>query len=43
VPGLTNFSGSASDDEIKGKINGGGVPVTIKASSGRVNLSFGSK
>lgn len=43
VPGLTNFSGSASEDEIKGKVNGGGVPVTIKASSGRVNLSFGSK
>jgi hypothetical protein len=43
VPGLTNFSGSASDDEIKGKVNGGGVPVTIKASSGKVNLSFGSK
>jgi hypothetical protein len=43
VPGLTNFSGSASDDEIKGKINGGGVPVTVKASSGRINLSFGTK
>ncbi len=43
VPGLSNFSGSASDDEIKGKINGGGVPVTVKASSGRVNLSFGGK
>lgn len=43
VPGLTNFSGSASEDEIKGKINGGGVPVTVRASSGKVNLSFGGK
>ena len=43
VPGLSNFSGSASEDEIRGKVNGGGVPVTVKASSGRVNISFGSK
>ncbi len=40
VPNLTNFSGNASDDEIKGKINGGGVPVTVKASSGKINVSF---
>lgn len=35
---FTNFSGSVEDDEIDGKINGGGIPVTIRASSGRVNL-----
>ena len=40
VPNLTNFSGNASDDEVKGKINGGGIPVTVKASSGKINISF---
>ena len=35
---FSNFSGSVEDDEIDGKINGGGIPVTIRASSGRVNL-----
>src|SRR5688572_1759381 len=35
---FTNFSGSVEDDEIEGTLNGGGIPVTIKASSGRVNL-----
>ena len=35
---LGNFSGSIEEDEIDGKVNGGGIPVTIKASSGRVNL-----
>jgi hypothetical protein len=35
---FTNFSGSIEDDEIDGKINGGGIPITIRASSGRVNL-----
>lgn len=35
---FSNFSGSVEDDEIDGKLNGGGVPVTIRASSGHVNL-----
>ena len=35
---FANFSGSIEDDEIDGKLNGGGIPVTIRASSGRVNL-----
>lgn len=43
VPGLSNFSGSASEDEIRGKVNGGGVPVTVKASAGKVNLSFAGR
>ena len=34
---LSNFSGSIEDDEINGKLNGGGIPVTIK-NSGRINL-----
>ena len=36
---LSNFSGSVEDDEIDGKINGGGIPVTIK-NSGRVSLTL---
>jgi DUF4097 and DUF4098 domain-containing protein YvlB len=35
---LNNFSGSIEEDEIKGKLNGGGVPVTVDAGSGRVSL-----
>ena len=36
---LSNFSGSVEDDEINGKVNGGGIPVTIK-NSGRVSLTL---
>ena len=35
---LNNFSGSIEEDEIRGKLNGGGVPVTVDAGSGRVSL-----
>jgi len=37
---LSNFSGSVEDDEIDGKLNGGGVPVSIRAGSGRVTLTL---
>jgi len=37
---LSNFSGSVEEDEINGKLNGGGVPVSIRAGSGRVNLTL---
>ncbi|HMJ47148.1 MAG TPA: hypothetical protein VK498_07440 [Ferruginibacter sp.] len=37
---LKNFSGNKNDDEITGKLNGGGTPVTINAGSGRINISF---
>jgi DUF4097 and DUF4098 domain-containing protein YvlB len=36
---FANFSGSVEDDEIKGKLNGGGAAVTIKG-SGNVSLAF---
>ena len=36
---LTGFEGTVEDDEIDGKLNGGGVPVTVRAGSGRINLS----
>jgi DUF4097 and DUF4098 domain-containing protein YvlB len=35
---LKNFSGTKDDDRITGKLNGGGIPVSIDASSGRINL-----
>lgn len=40
VDGLTNFSGTATDNEIKGALQGGGATVSARASSGRVNLTF---
>lgn len=36
---LSNFTGKAGDDELEGKINGGGIPVNVK-SSGNVSLVF---
>jgi len=35
---LESFSGKIEEDEIDGKLNGGGVPVTVKASSGKISL-----
>ena len=37
---LSNFSGSVEEDEVDGKINGGGVPVTVRAGSGRIQLAM---
>ena len=37
---LTNFSGKVDDEEINGKLNGGGVPVRIDAGSGNISLSL---
>ena len=37
---LNNFSGNIEEESVNGKLNGGGVPVTVKAGSGRVTLSF---
>jgi len=37
---LNNFSGKTSDEELNGKLNGGGVPVRIDAGSGRISLSL---
>ncbi len=37
---LENFSGDVKEDEIDGKLNGGGVPVKVKAGSGRIVLAF---
>jgi len=37
---LENFSGKIEEDEIDGKLNGGGIPVTVKASSGKISLAL---
>jgi hypothetical protein len=35
---LDNFNGKMDDDEVNGKLNGGGVPVRVDAGSGRIYL-----
>ncbi len=37
---ISNFSGEVKKDRILGKINGGGVPVTMQSSGGSINLEF---
>ncbi|MDE3182365.1 MAG: hypothetical protein KGM16_03000 [Bacteroidota bacterium] len=37
---LQNFNGSNSKDEIKGTVNGGGIPVTVDAGSGNLDVVF---
>jgi len=37
---LQNFSGKAEKDRVKGAMNGGGIPVYMRASGGNVNVRF---
>ncbi len=37
---LHNFSGTSEKDRVKGKMNGGGIPVYMHASGGSVNVRF---
>jgi DUF4097 and DUF4098 domain-containing protein YvlB len=37
---LENFSGTNSTKEINGSMNGGGIPVTVDAGSGKINVVF---
>ena len=37
---LQDFKGELNEKEITGTLHGGGIPVNIKASSGRVNLTL---
>jgi hypothetical protein len=37
---LKNFSGSVDEDEVNGKLNGGGTQITARAGSGHIYLSF---
>jgi len=35
-----NFNGKIDDDQVNGKLNGGGVPVRVEAGSGRIHLTL---
>ena len=35
-----NFEGKIEDTRIKGTLNGGGIPVTVDAGSGRVSIEW---
>jgi hypothetical protein len=37
---LENFKGTNSKEEINGRLAGGGVPVTVDANGGNINLEF---
>lgn len=37
---LHNFTGKSEKDRVKGKMNGGGIPVYAHASGGNVNVSY---
>jgi DUF4097 and DUF4098 domain-containing protein YvlB len=37
---LENFSGSMEEDQVKGKLNGGGIPVHVRAGSGKIYLEL---
>lgn len=37
---IGNFSGSMGDKEIKGQLNGGGIPVSVKSGGGKINLQL---
>jgi preprotein translocase subunit YajC len=37
---LGNFNGKIEDDQLEGKLNGGGVSVKVRSSGGRINLAF---
>ncbi len=37
---LSNFKGDVEEDEIDGVVNGGGIAVNVRASSGRVSVSL---
>jgi hypothetical protein len=39
TPALANFNGSMDNNEVEGKLNGGGVPVTVRAGAGKVSLA----
>jgi len=40
TPNLENFSGTGTNEELNGTVNGGGIPVTIDAGSGKINVVF---
>jgi DUF4097 and DUF4098 domain-containing protein YvlB len=39
-PSFEAFEGTIKDDTVRGKLNGGGVPVNVDAGDGKLTLSF---
>ena len=37
---LQSFSGRFEEEKVEGKLNGGGIPVTIRADGGKIELGF---
>ena len=37
---LGNFNGKIEDDQLEGKLNGGGISVRVRSSGGRISLAF---
>ena len=37
---LENFKGTNSKEEINGTLAGGGIPITVDADGGNINLEF---
>jgi hypothetical protein len=37
---FSNFTGKIDDNEVRGKLNGGGVPVTVHAGAGKIRLDI---
>lgn len=37
---MESFRGDNSTNEVRGTLNGGGIPVTVEASGGRINVAF---
>lgn len=40
VPSMQNFNGKVDKEEVEGKLNGGGIPVTVRAGSGKISLTM---
>jgi len=40
TPNLVNFSGTADNEQLNGSINGGGIPVSVDAGSGKIEVVF---
>jgi hypothetical protein len=40
TPNLSNFSGTADNEKLNGTVNGGGIPVSVVAGSGKINVVF---
>jgi hypothetical protein len=40
ITSVTNFSGLAKSNQVKGRLNGGGIPVKMQTSGGTTELSY---